>query len=247
MRCRTLPGFLQLVLPNPQHPPAHRVVASPLYAAHPPQGAAGHVAAWRPVHRSFGEVGSFTRLYVVHHPVADFVALDFTSPPSRAVRRPSRVLGAAMPETAVNEQCEPHLPEHEIRPYAKGRDGPPGCPLIIGRAVLPRRLILLAARQHGPTTNFDMSSYRAPFFIPDLVVDFQQLRSITFESLRGFKQVATLDSPFAESVLARLSRYFNRLGTPDVGKNVVINRLQTSLKRTSTSPNNPPSVKSANS
>jgi hypothetical protein len=50
---------LQFVLPNPQHPPAHRVVASPLYAARPPQGAARHVAAMP--------------LYVVHQPVTGFV------------------------------------------------------------------------------------------------------------------------------------------------------------------------------
>jgi CheY-like chemotaxis protein len=66
------------------------------------------------------------------------------------------------------------------------------------------------------------------FFIPDLVVDFQQLRSISLESLKDFKAIATLDSPFAESVLARFSRYFNRLGTPDIDKNIVIGRLQTS-------------------
>lgn len=69
------------------------------------------------------------------------------------------------------------------------------------------------------------------FFIPDLVVDFQQLRSLGIESLKSFKQVATLDSPFAESVVARFSRYFNRLGTPDLDKTVVINRLEVSPQR----------------
>lgn len=64
------------------------------------------------------------------------------------------------------------------------------------------------------------------FFIPDLVTDFQQLRTLGIESMASFKQVATLDSPFAESVIARFSRYFNRLGTPDIDKDVVINRLQ---------------------
>jgi hypothetical protein len=58
--------FRQITFPNPQHPPAHRVVASPLYAARPPQGTARHVAAMP--------------LYVVHHAVAGFVALDFPSP-----------------------------------------------------------------------------------------------------------------------------------------------------------------------
>jgi hypothetical protein len=42
VRCRMLLRFLKLVLPNPHHPPAHRVVASPLYAAKsaPPVGLA---------------------------------------------------------------------------------------------------------------------------------------------------------------------------------------------------------------
>lgn len=63
------------------------------------------------------------------------------------------------------------------------------------------------------------------FFIPDLVVDFQQLRSVVFESLKTLKPIATLDSPFAESVLARFARYFSRLGTPDIDKKIVIERL----------------------
>ena len=92
--------FLKFVLPNPHHPPACRVVASPLYAARPPQGAARHVAAMP--------------LYVVHHPVAGFVALDFTPPPCRAVRRPRRVLGTAMPETAVHKHGQSCLSKYEI-------------------------------------------------------------------------------------------------------------------------------------
>jgi len=104
----------------------------------------------------------------VYQPVAGFVALDFTSPPSRAVRRPRRVLGTAVPETTVNEDGETCLSKYEIRLYAKGGDGPPalhslgdegpGRPLILGRAALLRRLIFLVARQHGPTTNLKMSA-----------------------------------------------------------------------------------------
>jgi hypothetical protein len=77
------------------------------------------------------------------------------------------------------------------------------------------------------------------FFVPDLVVDFQQLRSLGIESMKNFRQIATLDSPFAESVVARFSRYFNRLGTPDIDKVVVINRLQATPTRSSP-PQSPP-------
>ena len=78
------------------------------------------------------------------------------------------------------------------------------------------------------------------FFVPDLVVDFQQLRSLGIESMKNFKQVATLDSPFAESVMARFSRYFNRLGTPDIDKAVIINRLQATLTPNPPSQDHPP-------
>ncbi|MCP5519241.1 MAG: hypothetical protein H7A45_18505 [Verrucomicrobiales bacterium] len=64
--------------------------------------------------------------------------------------------------------------------------------------------------------------------IPDLVVDLQQLRCVPVAELSTLTTVATLDSPFAESVLARFSRYFNRLGTPDLDKEVVLSRLRTS-------------------
>jgi CheY-like chemotaxis protein len=63
------------------------------------------------------------------------------------------------------------------------------------------------------------------FFLPDLVVDFQQLRSIDAGILETFEAIATLDSPFAEAMLARFSRYFGRVGTPDVDKQLVIKRL----------------------
>jgi hypothetical protein len=68
------------------------------------------------------------------------------------------------------------------------------------------------------------------FFLPDLVADFQQLRSVPTEKIDQFEPVATLDSPFAEALLAGFSRYFGRLGTPDIDKQVVLNRLQASQK-----------------
>lgn len=68
------------------------------------------------------------------------------------------------------------------------------------------------------------------FFLPDLVADFQQLRSVSIENLAAFEAVASLDSPFAEAVISRFVRYFARLGTPDIDRNVVLNRLQAALK-----------------
>lgn len=63
------------------------------------------------------------------------------------------------------------------------------------------------------------------YFIPDLVADFQQLRTMAIAAIKNFTPIATVDSPFAESIAARFSRYFNRLGTPDIDKDIVISRL----------------------
>ncbi len=71
------------------------------------------------------------------------------------------------------------------------------------------------------------------YFLPDSVVDFQKLRAISPDELNKLDVIASLDSPFAESVLARFSRYYGRIGTPDIDKNVVINRLQTEISQSS--------------
>lgn len=69
------------------------------------------------------------------------------------------------------------------------------------------------------------------YFFPDSVVDFQKLKAITPAEILKLEVVASLDSPFAEAVLARFSRYFGRLGTPDIDKNVVLNRLEAARVR----------------
>ncbi len=61
--------------------------------------------------------------------------------------------------------------------------------------------------------------------MPDLVVDFQELAHIPLEELRGMNRLATLASPFAESMAARFSSYLLRLGTPDLDLAHVIARL----------------------
>ena len=43
---------------------------------------------------------------------------------------------------------------------------------------------------------------------------------------RGLERLASLDSPFAEGLLARFTRYFGRLGTPDLDVTVLLQRLQ---------------------
>jgi hypothetical protein len=44
-------------------------------------------------------------------------------------------------------------------------------------------------------------------------VDLQQLVTLARAQMDSFEHLASLDSPFAEALLARFARYFGRLGT----------------------------------
>lgn len=74
------------------------------------------------------------------------------------------------------------------------------------------------------------------FFIPDLLIDFQQVKSVAIASLEAMKPIASLDSPYAEALLARFARYYGRLGTPDINKSIVIDRLAKSIARPQVEP-----------
>jgi hypothetical protein len=67
------------------------------------------------------------------------------------------------------------------------------------------------------------------FFLPDLVADFQQLKAVSKDELNSYSVVASLDSPYAESLLSSFSKYFGRLGTVDIDKSVVLDRLKAGL------------------
>jgi CheY-like chemotaxis protein len=74
----------------------------------------------------------------------------------------------------------------------------------------------------------DDNRYRAlPRYldVPDLVIDFENVRSVALDEARGWKRVATLDSPFSESMLIAYSRSVGRIGTPDLSFDDVQARL----------------------
>jgi CheY-like chemotaxis protein len=52
--------------------------------------------------------------------------------------------------------------------------------------------------------------------IPDLLVDFEEVRSEPLDTVKDWERVATLDSPFAEAMLTGHSRAVGRIGTPDI-------------------------------
>ncbi len=62
--------------------------------------------------------------------------------------------------------------------------------------------------------------------LPDLIVDFQQTVTISRDGFGKLERLASLDSPFAESLVFRFTRYYGRIGTPDLDTNLIINRLR---------------------
>jgi CheY-like chemotaxis protein len=66
----------------------------------------------------------------------------------------------------------------------------------------------------------------AAFDIPDLVVDFQDLRTIPRTDLDPMTPMAALDSPFAEELQSRFATYFGRIGTPDLDWDAHVSAIQ---------------------
>lgn len=63
------------------------------------------------------------------------------------------------------------------------------------------------------------------FFLPNLVVDLQNVRQATLTDAAAHKVVCQLDSPFREDFLVSVSRYYGRIGVPDLEHLDVIARL----------------------
>ena len=66
------------------------------------------------------------------------------------------------------------------------------------------------------------------FDLPDLLVDLAALRTVPVDQLndqRWMTRIASLDTPFAASMLTRFLRYFGRFGTSDLDVGYVFRRL----------------------
>lgn len=53
------------------------------------------------------------------------------------------------------------------------------------------------------------------FFLPDCIVDFQQLLNLPANYEDDFQVVCSLDNPYREELLQLFSNYYGRIGTPD--------------------------------
>ncbi|MBU3663009.1 MAG: hypothetical protein FGM41_07410 [Bacteroidetes bacterium] len=62
-------------------------------------------------------------------------------------------------------------------------------------------------------------------FIKNLLVDFQNKIMVDYSDLKGFERVALLDDPFVQSMISSFVRFYNRIGSPDLDSEVVLNNL----------------------
>ncbi len=62
--------------------------------------------------------------------------------------------------------------------------------------------------------------------IPDLVVDMQQLASVSRQEADVLERIASLDNPFAEEAVNRFGRYYGRIGTPNFDSGPILDRLK---------------------
>jgi CheY-like chemotaxis protein len=65
--------------------------------------------------------------------------------------------------------------------------------------------------------------------IPDLIIDLQSLCNtsyVDFTESGKWERIASLDRPYAEALSTKLTRYFGRIGTPDLNTDVIFERLR---------------------
>lgn len=70
------------------------------------------------------------------------------------------------------------------------------------------------------------------FFLPETpflkasILDFQQKRLVTYDELESnFDYLTKLDDPFAQSMLSTFTRYYNRIGYPDLDVDYAFNQI----------------------
>jgi hypothetical protein len=147
-----------------------------------------------------GQIGDQTGHWVLLTPSCDLVA------------------GRERAKWVLLARCAPLTEQTEYQKWQAGLPQP--------SRTADRRLCALLRdnRQNGQPERF----YFLPgtLALPDLVVDFQQLVTLPREQIDSLERLASLDSPFAEALLARFARYFGRLGTPDLDLEVIVAKLR---------------------
>lgn len=131
---------------------------------------------------------------------------------------PSCDLANVKAEFVLLARCETLADQPEYQAWANKLPGPTGEDNKRLDALLKNN------RMKGQTER--VYFLPAAFVIPDLIVDLQQVVGIPNDELDGLDRVASLDSPFAEALVARFTHYFGRIGTPDLNVPRVKERLR---------------------
>ena len=91
-----------------------------------------------------------------------------------------------------------------------------------------------------PGRNEDRTFYLpGAWTVPDLLIDLQQLSHLPHKDIESYARVATLDSPYAEALVHKLSRYLGRIGTPDLDVDVAMTRLKAKVTADDAPANSP--------
>ena len=61
--------------------------------------------------------------------------------------------------------------------------------------------------------------------VPALLLDLQELRSEKLSAVKKLERIASMDSPFAEMLTSQLSRYYGRVGAPDLNVDAIADGL----------------------
>ncbi len=79
----------------------------------------------------------------------------------------------------------------------------------------------------NPTSGQQYRYYYLPkaWKLPDLIVDFQKILHIAYEDLEDYEKIASIDSPYAESLSQQFLSYVGRIGTPDLNIDLAIDRM----------------------
>jgi CheY-like chemotaxis protein len=63
------------------------------------------------------------------------------------------------------------------------------------------------------------------FGIPNLVVDFQEILSIRYERFKELTRVASVDTPISSKIVSQFTRYYGRIGSPNLLADGIIKQL----------------------
>lgn len=65
--------------------------------------------------------------------------------------------------------------------------------------------------------------------MPDLVIDLQQVSSFIFQGFEGYTNIAKLDDPYSQDLMAMFTRSQNRPGSPDIDDSHIIGYIDTEI------------------